>query len=149
MLARNGYLADFCHFWSDRTEVRKIWFSIYTPQQGENSPERLRNDDRAVLFDALLALRSYPKVDLPRAVMEGYRNPPRAPQECTFARLSTCISADLSTRVTPCQLGGKPVCEECGCIASAGMHGVASRKLAGLVPVSDIVDGSLRVGAFH
>src|SRR5262249_19679587 len=29
MLARPGYLADFCRFWSDRAEARKIWFSIY------------------------------------------------------------------------------------------------------------------------
>ncbi len=41
MLARAGYLSDFCRFWSDRPEVRKIWFSIYTPQQGDSSTERL------------------------------------------------------------------------------------------------------------
>ena len=39
MLARPAYLADFCRFWSDRPEVRTIWFSIYTPQEGENSPD--------------------------------------------------------------------------------------------------------------
>jgi MoaA/NifB/PqqE/SkfB family radical SAM enzyme len=147
MLARPGYLADFCRFWSDRTEVQKIWFSIYTPQEGDDSAERLRAEDRAVLFEELRATKSFPKVDLPQTVLEGYRNPPRTPQECAFARLTTCISADLSTRVTPCQLGGKPVCEECGCIASAGMHGFANRKLGGLVPVSAILNGSLRLGA--
>ncbi|HEV2445605.1 MAG TPA: radical SAM protein, partial [Candidatus Sulfopaludibacter sp.] len=41
MLARPGYLGEFCRFWSERREIRKIWFSIYTPQQGEDSPERL------------------------------------------------------------------------------------------------------------
>ena len=147
MLARPGYLADFSRFWSDRPEVRKIWFSIYTPQESDRSPERLRPQDRESLFEELSAARQFPKVDLPRMVLEGYRNPPRSPKECTFARLTTCLSADLNTRVTPCQLGGKPVCEECGCIASAGMHALASLKLGGLIPVAAILHASIRLGS--
>jgi organic radical activating enzyme len=146
MLSRRGYLSDFSRFWSDRPEVRKIWFSIYTPQEGECSPERLRAEDRAVLFDELSATQMFPKVHLPQMVLEAYRNPPRSPGECTFARLSTCITADLTTPVKPCQLGGKPVCEECGCIASAAMHAIARWKLAGVVPVSAVVNASMRLG---
>ncbi|HKE24042.1 MAG TPA: radical SAM protein [Bryobacteraceae bacterium] len=146
MLARNGYLADFCSFWSGRPEIRKIWFSIYTPQEGDDSQERLLPQDREILLGQLAALSHFPKVHLPRMVLEGYRHPPRSPNECTFARLTTCVSADLKTNVTPCQLGGRPVCEECGCMASAGMHGVARLKLAGLVPVSAILNASLRLG---
>jgi MoaA/NifB/PqqE/SkfB family radical SAM enzyme len=131
MLERPGYLADFCQFWSDRPEARKIWFSIYTPQEGDCSTERLRPQDRQTLLEELPATARFPKVQLPRLVLDGFRNPPRSPQECTFARLTTCLSADLKTHVTPCQLGGKPVCEECGCIASAGMHGLATLKLGG------------------
>src|SRR5215813_3660492 len=146
MLARPGYLSDFCRFWSDRPEVRKIWFSIYTPQEGDRSPERLRPEDRETLFGELSATVRFPKVHLPAMVIDGYRNPPRSPRECAFARLTTCLSADLKTYVTPCQLGGKPVCEECGCIASAAMHGLASLKLGGLVPVSAILNASIRLG---
>jgi pyruvate-formate lyase-activating enzyme len=146
MLARAGYLSDFCRFWSDRPEVRKIWFSIYTPQEGDSSAERLRPDDRDKLIEELSATVRFPKVHLPRLVIEGYRHPPRSPAECAFARLTTCLSADLQTHVTPCQLGGKPVCEECGCMASAGMHGLASLKLGGLVPISAILNASIRVG---
>ncbi len=58
----------------------------------------------------------------------------------------TCLSADLKTHVSPCQLGGKPVCAECGCMASAGMHAVSGLKLAGLLPLSAILDASMRVG---
>jgi hypothetical protein len=145
MLLRPGYLSDFCRFWSERSEVRKIWFSVYTPQEDDCSPERLRPEDRATLFEELSSTRSFPKVHLPRQVLEGYRNPPRSPEECVFARLTTCVSADLTTRITPCQLGGKPVCEECGCIASAGMHGIAKLKLGGLVPLSSILNSSLRL----
>jgi MoaA/NifB/PqqE/SkfB family radical SAM enzyme len=147
MLARRGYLAEFSQFWSARTEVARIWFSIYTPQQGEQSAERLRAEDREVLFEELSNARArFPKVHLPSVVLDAYRNPPRSPDECTFARVTTCLSADLTTRVTPCQLGGRPVCEECGCIASAGMHGVAQTKLAGLVPLSAMLNASLAVG---
>jgi len=146
MLTRRGYLSDFCHFWSERAEVRKIWFSIYTPQAGEQSAERLRAEDREVAIDELSAMRIFPKVHLPRLVLDGYRNPPRSPEECVFARTTTCLSADLTTRVSPCQLGGSPVCEECGCIASAGMHGVAQIKLGGIVPVSAVLNASLMVG---
>jgi MoaA/NifB/PqqE/SkfB family radical SAM enzyme len=147
MLQRPEYLAEFCRFWSDRPEVRKIWFSIYTPQEGDNSPERLRPEDREILFEELSAAAArFPKVHLPRVVLEGYRNPPTSPTHCTFARLSTCLSADLKTRISPCQLGGKPVCAECGCIASAGMHAVAGIKLAGVIPLSAILNASIRIG---
>ena len=146
MLARAGYLSDFCRFWSSRPEVRKIWFSIYTPQQGDASEERLRPDDREILLDELSATARFPSVHLPRMVIEGYRNPPRSPGDCVFARLTTSLSADLKTHVKPCQLGGKPVCEECGCMASAGMNGLASLKLGGLVPISAILNASIRVG---
>jgi len=146
MLTRARYLADFSRFWSARPEVRKIWFSIYTPQEGEESAERLGPEDREILFEQLAAAAEIPKVNLPRVVLAGYRTPPRSPAECTFARLTTCFSADLKTRIGPCQLGGKPVCAECGCMASAGMHGMGSMKIAGLVPLSAILDASLRLG---
>jgi MoaA/NifB/PqqE/SkfB family radical SAM enzyme len=147
MLARPGYLADFCRFWSDRAEAVQIWFSIYTPQEGDDSPERLLPGDREVLLEGLSTVAAqFPKVRLPQVVLEGYRHPPRSPQECTFARLTTCLSADLKTHISPCQLGGKPVCAECGCIASAGMHGLTALKLGGVVPVSAILNASIRLG---
>jgi len=146
MLARPGYLAEFSRFWSDRPEARKIWFSVYTPQEDDRSPERLLPQDRETLFEELSATAQFPKVQLPQMVLDGYRHPPRSPEECTFARLTTCLSADLKTRVIPCQLGGKPVCEECGCIASAGMHALASLKFGGLIPVSAILNASIRLG---
>ena len=125
MLERPGYLAEFSRFWSRRPEVRQIWFSTYTPQEGELSPERLTRPDREVLFAQLSEVAAeFPKVHLPRMVLEAFRHPPRSPGECTFARLTTCLSADLKTHIGPCQLGGKPVCEECGCLASLGMHAV-------------------------
>jgi len=146
MLARPGYLSEFSRFWSSRPEVRKIWFSIYTPQDGDTSAERLRPEDRDVLFEELAAAAQIPKVNLPQIVLESYRNPPRSPEECTFARLTTCLSADLKSSVTPCQFGGAPVCAECGCLASAAMHAVVGLRLGGLIPVSALLNASLRLG---
>ena len=144
MLERPGYLAEFSRFWSHRPEVRQIWFSTYTPQEGEISPERLTRPDREVLFLQLSEVAAeFPKVHLPRMVLEAYRHPPRSPGECTFARLTTCLSADLKTHIGPCQLGGKPVCEECGCLASLGMHAVARVKLGGILPLSAILNASI------
>lgn len=148
MLERPGYLAEFASFWSDRSEVRQIWFSVYTPQEGDDSAERLTPADRTNLLEDLSIIAAeFPKAYIPRMVLEAYRNPPQSPRECTFARLSTCVSADMETRISPCQLGGKPVCAECGCLASIGMHAVASLKLAGLVPLSAILNASMSIGA--
>jgi hypothetical protein len=149
MVKRPGYLAEFASFWSGRPEANKIWFSIYTPQAGDTSTERLRPEDREALLGELAAVARFPKVHLPKMVLEGYRKPPQSPAECIFARLTTCVSADLKTPVTPCQLGGQPVCAECGCMASAGMHGLGSVKLGGVLPLSAILNASIRLGGLN
>jgi sulfatase maturation enzyme AslB (radical SAM superfamily) len=147
LVCRPTYLRDFASFWSNRCEVRKIWFSLYTPQEGDPSAERLRPQDRLAALEELSQLRySYPKVYLPNVVLNGYYHPPSSPQECIFAQTTNCISADLATRITPCQFGGRPMCSECGCIASAGLASIGKYKLGGLVPVSKIFAVSKRVG---
>ncbi len=62
--------------------------------------------------------------------------PPASPQECIFARTTHCLSADLQTVVTPCQLGGTPDCESCGCLAAAALAAVGRYRLPGGIPVS-------------
>jgi sulfatase maturation enzyme AslB (radical SAM superfamily) len=144
---RPGYIDEFLRIWSARTEVEKIWISLYTPQIGEVSDERLRPGDRASAIEDLMALRlRYPKLALPQGLLEVYADPPQSPAECVFARTTTTISADLTTKITPCQYGGAPDCSQCGCIASAGMAAVARHNLFGFIPVGMIFNGSLRVG---
>jgi hypothetical protein len=89
---------------------------------------------------------NFPKLALPKGLIEVYANPPDSPNECVFARTTSTISADLTTRITPCQFGGAPDCSNCGCIASAGLAAVARHKLFGVVPVGSIFAGSLKVG---
>src|SRR5215831_13687952 len=110
MTGKPGYFSQFAAFWSAREEIRKIWFSLYTPQQGEQSAERLRPEDReAALRELALLPPDFPKVELPERVMDGYRHTPASPKDCIFSQLTTCVSADLRTFISPCQFGGKPV----------------------------------------
>lgn len=144
---RPGYIEEFLGFWSTRPETRKIWVSLYTPQIGEVSPERLTPADRAQVVADLMALRlKFPKLEAPEGLLKVYANPPASPDECVFARTTTSISADLTTRITPCQFGGTPDCSSCGCVASAGLAAVARHQLFGFIPVGAIFSGSLRVG---
>ena len=144
---RPGYIEEFLTFWSARAEVEKIWISLYTPQIGEVSDERLRPADRELVVADLRALRlKFPKLALPEGLIDVYANPPDSPDECVFALTTTTISADLTTRITPCQFGGAPDCSNCGCIASAGLAAVARHQLFGFIPVGTIFSGSLKVG---
>jgi len=144
---RQGYIEDFVKFWSSRREIEKIWFSLYTPQIGEVSEERLRASDREKVIADLLALRlRYSKLKMPEGLIEAYSEPPRSPDECVFARTTMSISADLTTKITPCQFGGAPDCENCGCLASAGLAAVARHQILGFIPVGRIFTGSMKVG---
>jgi MoaA/NifB/PqqE/SkfB family radical SAM enzyme len=144
---RPGYLHDFARFWADRAEARRIWFSLFTPQKGQECDERLTAEDRAAAIEQLADVaKRFPKVHMPKAVLEGYVRPPASPAECMFAQLTDCVSADLKTRVAPCQFGGQPVCTECGCLASAGLASIGRYKVGGLVPLSNVYSLSRRIG---
>ena len=146
---RAGYLDEFLRIWSAQPETRKIWISLYTPQRGEVSEEILRPADRQRIVSDLRALRlRYPKLEAPEALIDVYAEPPNSPDDCVFARVTTSISADLTTKITPCQFGGNPDCSNCGCIASAGLAAVARHRLLGFIPVGSLFTGSLAVGQY-
>lgn len=146
---REGYLSDFMRFWSDQPATRRIWMSLYTPQIGEESEERLTPEDRKNVVAELLRLKEiYPKFQMTKGTIRAYKTPPNTPEECTFAKITTCISADLKRPITPCQFGGKPDCKNCGCIASAGLNSLAEYKLpGGLLSIGSIFESSLHVGS--
>jgi MoaA/NifB/PqqE/SkfB family radical SAM enzyme len=141
------YFEEFLSFWSARPEVRKIWFSIFTPQIGEEATEILPPDEREAVLEEIARLRPlFPKLYMPNVVIEGYRRPPKSPKECIFARTTFSITADLEGRITPCQFGGNPDCSQCGCIASAGLKSIGDYQLFGVLPVKSIFFASDRVG---
>jgi sulfatase maturation enzyme AslB (radical SAM superfamily) len=146
-VARQGYLREFTEFWSAQPHVRKIWFSLYTPQVGEESEEKLRPEDRQRVVADLHVLRlEFDKVQMPHGLIEVYAKPPSSPDDCIFARVTHTISADLQTKITPCQFGGTPDCENCGCIASAGLGAIGRHKLGGVIPIDPIFDASIGLG---
>jgi len=141
------YFEEFLSFWSARPEVNKIWFSIFTPQVGEEATEILPPDERESVLEEIARLRPrFPKLYMPNVVLDGYRRPPKSPKECIFARTTFSITADLEGRVTPCQFGGNPDCSQCGCIASAGLKSIGDYQLFGVLPVKSIFFASDRVG---
>jgi MoaA/NifB/PqqE/SkfB family radical SAM enzyme len=146
---REGYLDEFLAFWSANEDCSQVWVSLYTPQIGESSPEILRPEDRTRVVGDLLRLRErYPKLKMPKGLIAVYANPPSSPAECVFALTTTCVSADLGRKITPCQFGGNPDCSQCGCMASAGLGAVARHKLRGAIPVGAIYWSSHRIGTW-
>jgi hypothetical protein len=79
-------------------------------------------------------------------MLDVYARPPRAPEECVFAQTTECISSDFERRITPCQFGGDPDCNNCGCIASAGLEAIGRHRLTGGLQVGRIFYASLHVG---
>ena len=147
LVQRDGYLDEFVRFWSENPHTRQIWISLYTPQIGEVSDERLGPEDRERVVAALMHLRTrFPKLRMPKGMIEVYADPPRSPDECIFAQTTTCVSADFTRTIVPCQFGGTPDCTSCGCIASAGLGAVGRHRLPGGLRVGAIFEGSLRVG---
>jgi MoaA/NifB/PqqE/SkfB family radical SAM enzyme len=147
-LARDGYFEQFLDFWSASPSVRKIWFSLYTPQIGEDSAERLTDSDRRYIGVELQRLRGrYPKLDMPKRLIETLGVPPESPAACVFARTTTCLACDLETRITPCQFGGSPDCASCGCIAAGALSAVGQHRLFGFIRVGGLFDASEKIGA--
>jgi MoaA/NifB/PqqE/SkfB family radical SAM enzyme len=145
---REGYYEEFVRFWSGRDEVWKIWFSFFTPQTGANDPETLTPEMRERMIAEFLYLSErYPKLYFNDQIASGYRNPPASPADCIFASTTLNLSADLKTRVVPCQFGGNPDCSQCGCMASAGLTAVGDYKLFNAVPLRRIYNASRRIGA--
>ena len=149
MLERPGYLEEYVSFWNARSEVDRIWVSLYTPQVGEQSAEMLTSRDRETVAEQLPQLaRKYAKLHVNAGVAGTFLDPPKNPADCLFAKMSANYSADLETRVEPCVFGGSPDCSQCGCSASSVLHWIRSVKIAGPVKVGHFVGASVAVGSF-
>ena len=147
MLERPGYLEEYLAFWTARPEIERIWMSLYTPQNGEVSAERLTPDSRRRVFEEIPRLkREYPALVFPDGALAAFASPPESPAHCTFTRISRNYSADLETRIEPCFFGGDPNCSECGCAVSAGLHWLHEKRLAPGLKAGHIIDASLAVG---
>ncbi len=147
MMQRPGYLRDFISFWSANDDVEKIWTSIFTPQRGEVPAECLWPEQRRMAVDELLQLRrSFSKLDMSEDQLREFLAPPTAPAKCIFARTTLTISADLKTKIEPCQFGGDPDCSQCGCAASVGFAAIGHHKVVGPLTAGHLFHASATVG---
>jgi len=147
MMKRPDYLREFLEFWTPRPEIRKVWFSLFTPQRGDQLPEMLQPQERAqAIADMLVLRREFPKLDMPEGLVRQFATPPSNPRDCVFALTTQTLSADLKTKIVPCQFGGDPDCSSCGCVASMGLAAVAAHRLAGIIPVGAIFKASIKIG---
>jgi MoaA/NifB/PqqE/SkfB family radical SAM enzyme len=147
MMKRPGYLEEFLTFWTPRPEIHKVWFSLFTPQVGDQLAEILTPREREQAIADMMELRKrFPKLDMPEGLIRQFATPPQSPKECVFALTTQTLSADLETKITPCQYGGTPDCKSCGCIASMGLAAVAAHKLGGFIPVGAIFRASIKIG---
>jgi MoaA/NifB/PqqE/SkfB family radical SAM enzyme len=146
--SRPGYLTEFSEFWNAQPDVKAIWFSLYTPQKGEESAERLLPEDRARVVQEIDGLRGRLEKlrDMRPGVLQAYLNPPKDPGSCIFAQTTTCLSADLTTKISPCQFGGDPDCSQCGCVASAALDAIGRYKLPGGLRAGQVYWASRKVG---
>ena len=68
-LQQPGYLEQFLTFWSERPEVNRIWFSVYTPHARRSQRRKTAPEDRLRLAARLPALsRRFPKLMLPEGM---------------------------------------------------------------------------------
>lgn len=147
MTKRSGYLPEFVEFWSANPNVEKIWMSIFTPQRGTEPVECVGIEERKGVVETLLQLRrSQSKLDMSEGLINEFLAPPSSPEDCIFAKTTLSLSADLKTRVEPCQFGGDPDCSRCGCIASMGLAAIGHQKLLGPVTAGDVFWASARIG---
>ena len=147
MLDRPGYIEEYIAYWSALPEVVRIWISLYTPQNGEQSAEIFTPAERARVANELVEVRQrYPKLLMNRGIADAICRPPADPHACMFARMSTNFSADLKTRVEPCIFGGDPDCSQCGCAISSGLHWLKTLQFGGL-KVEHVALGSAAIGS--
>jgi len=148
MMARASYLEEYVAFWNAREEVDHIWVSLYSPQVGEESAERLTPADRERIAEELPRLgKVYPKLLMPQGMAGAFVKPPTSPEDCLFSKMSLNFSADLKTRVEPCVFGGTPDCSQCGCSISSALHWIRNERIVGPLRVGHMVRGSLAVGS--
>lgn len=144
---RPGYLDEFLGFWTNQRAVAKVWFSIFTPQRGATDEEILTPSQRRSAIAELHRLRrKYATLEMPESLIRELESPPKSPRNCIFARTTEIISADLRTQVTPCQFGGNPDCEQCGCVASMALAAVGHHRVMGPLTAGRIFMASSRMG---
>ena len=84
---RDGYLEEFLAYWQQNPNTRLIWMSLYTPQIGELSMERLSQADRERVVADLRRLRQkFSKLQLPEGAAQRVREAARFARSTASSR---------------------------------------------------------------
>ena len=103
---REGYLEEFLRFWQANADTRMIWVSLYTPQRGELSAERLTPTDRQVVIDELRRLRpAVPKLEMFDGALAAYANRPRRRRSALCANDRVPVRRSPATNRAPASSG--------------------------------------------
>jgi hypothetical protein len=81
-----------------------------------------------------------------RGIASTFIDPPKSPDDCLFAKMSSNFSADLHSQVEPCIFGGSPDCSQCGCAISSALHWIRTREIAGPFRIDHLIEASIKVG---
>jgi hypothetical protein len=147
MTEQPGYLHEFMDFWCARPETEKVWFSTCSRRKSAKPVMKSSTGGgRRVVRDLFDIREKYPKLSMTELTIGGFLNPPARPKRFMFASLTRTITADLKTRVGPCQFGGNPDCSQCGCLASAGLNSIGKIKTPGGIPIERIYKESFKIG---
>jgi hypothetical protein len=101
---------------------------------------------RQAIADMSVLREIYPKLDMPAELIRQFATHPEAPSDCVFALTTETLSADLKTKITPCQFGGNPDCKACGCICSDGLVGHRGPQICRHPSVGAIFRTSINIG---
>jgi hypothetical protein len=86
-------------------------------------------------------------MQMPERVIREILSPPLSPEDCIFARTTHTLSADLKTKITPCQFGGDPDCSQCGCMATMALAAVGNYRVVGGLTAGHLFKASDKIGA--
>ena len=136
MMKQPGYLENFCGTGRPSPRSARYGSACSRLKSETGCPKCCNPMSASTPSPTCCALRNeFPKLDMPEALIRQFAAPPRSPKDCVFALTTQNLSADLKTKVVPCQFGGNPDCASCGCVASMGLAAIAEHKLGGIIPV--------------
>jgi len=115
MMKRPGYLNDFLEFWTLRPEIDKVWFSLFTPQQGDQLPEMLEPEERIRVISELTKLRKkFTKLDMPEGLIRQLAAPPQSPEDCILRSPQRTCRQILKRKSHPAYSPGTPNVDRVG-----------------------------------
>lgn len=126
MLSRPSYLEEYVAFWNSQPEVNRIWLSLYSPQTGEQSAERLTAEDRERVARDLPQLQTnYSKLLIPHGMARAFLKPPKSRSNACSPKCRRIILPICVPKSSPASLEGIRIAASAGVASAAHYTGSA------------------------